>query len=429
LTAQVGTYRPVHSAHRHVLIAGASIAGPALAFWLVRYGFKVTIVERAPKLRLGGQNIDVRAAGREVAARMRLIDDIAALNTSEKGIRFVDGDLAIKGEFAADAFPDGNGPTAELEILRGDLAQLLVKRTEEAGVEYIFGDYITGVEESARAVTVQLNSGKKRTFDLVVAADGLHSRTRDLVFPKDEVYLKPLNLYIAYYTMPKIESDTPWATWSTLIGGRSIFLRPDASGRTRRACVCFISPPAGYTSLSVDEQKAIVRRKFEGASVESDRIINGLDYEHADFYFEQVAQVYAQRWSKGRVALVGDAACAPSPLSGMGTSLSFVGAYLLAGELAKSPDDHVAAFAGYEERMRPFASSAQKLPPGGPRVLNPTSQLGLSFLFGILRFASFLVSLGGMRYLIGALGRWSPSFRSKVDLPDYTAYEKPARRA
>ncbi|HEY5786591.1 MAG TPA: FAD-dependent monooxygenase [Microlunatus sp.] len=363
-----------------VLISGASIAGPALASWLHRYGFEVTVIERSVGLRSGGQNVDVRGAGREVARRMGLEDAIRAATTGEAGVRFVAADDRTIASFAAGS-SDSDGPTAELEILRGDLARLLVETASE--VEYVFGDHIVGLDDDGTRVKVAFAHGGPRSFDLVVAADGIRSSTRALVLG-DEPVVKPLGMYAAYLTIPRTATDTAWARWFNAPGGRTSTLRPDNVGTTR-ATLSFMSEPRGYERWDSAGQRDVLRQRFSGVGWEVPRILDALD--GSDVYFETISQVQAPRWSSGRTAVLGDAAYCASPISGMGTSLALAGAYVLAGELA-TRSDHVIAFAAYESIMRPYVDQAQQLPPGTPRLANPRTRAGIAGFNTILRIAS-----------------------------------------
>lgn len=373
---------------RVILISGASIAGPALAFWLHRYGQRPIVIERAESLRLGGQNVDVRGAGREVARRMGLEDAIRAASTGEKGLRFVDEHGAIKAEFPAGT-SDSGGFTAELEILRGDLARILYERTRDQ-TEYIFGDHITGLREHGGGITASFAKGGARAVDLVIAADGIRSHTRSLVFG-GEPELRQLGLYMAYFTIPRAASDTPWFRWYSALGGRAITLRPDNVGTTR-VMLSFVSEPRGYERLREDEQKGLLRRIFSDAGWEALRVLAALD-DAADLYFESIGQVRAPRWSCGRVALLGDAGYCASPVTGMGTSLALVGAYVLAGELARHADPRE-ALSSYERLMRPYVQKAQQLPPGVPKIAYPKTKLGITIFHTVLRLAARVQASG-----------------------------------
>ncbi|NQX17498.1 FAD-dependent monooxygenase [Rathayibacter sp. VKM Ac-2857] len=397
-----------------VLISGASIAGPALAFWLHRYGVETMIVERAPALRLGGQNVDVRGAGREVARRMGLEDDIRAATTGEVGTRFVGRGGRTLAEFPAGT-TDSGGATAELEILRGDLARLLVDRTAEHA-EYRYGDRITGIDDNGSGVTVSFEHAPDERFDLVVAADGIGSSTRRLVFGT-EPEIRSLGLETSYATIPRTAADDDWWRWYSAAGGRSITLRPDPHGTLRVALSQVIDRRLDRASTerrSLDEQRAHLRAVFGDAGWEAQRVLRGLD-EADDLYYEQIGQVHAPRWSSGRVALVGDAAYCASPVSGMGTSLSFAGAYVLAGELAAHVDPRD-GFAGYERIMRPYVTQAQQLPPGVPRVANPVSRLGVA-AFGLA------VKIAATPVIGRTMGRFFTPPADAIALPEYSHLE------
>jgi 2-polyprenyl-6-methoxyphenol hydroxylase-like FAD-dependent oxidoreductase len=389
------------------LISGASIAGPALAYWLTTYGWQVTIVERAHELRDGGQNIDVRGAGRTVARRMGIEDSIRDATTGELGTEFVRPDGRAVARFPAGT-SDTDGATAELEILRGDLARLLVDATPDS-VEYVFGDSITAVDDGDDRVKVSFDQGDDRSFDLVVIADGMNSRTRRLVFGSAPT-IRPLGLNTSYLTIPRTERDSDWARWYNAPGGRTMTLRPDTKG-TIRATLSFLSAPGAHDGLTPGEQKSLLREKFADAGWEAQRILAGLDHE-ADLYFEHIGQVKAPTWTSGRVALLGDAAYCASPVSGMGTSLALVGAYVLAGELAAHVD-HRDAFRGYERIMRPYVDQAQQLPPGAPRIANPRTRAGIAVL-------DTAAKIGASRAFSAIGGKLFSPPADKIDLPDYS---------
>jgi 2-polyprenyl-6-methoxyphenol hydroxylase-like FAD-dependent oxidoreductase len=365
---------------RKILISGASIAGPTLAFWLNRFGFATTIVERNDSLRLGGQNIDIKGAAQQIAQLMGIEDEIRAADTGELGVRFVDKNEITKAEL-----PKGESEigTSELEILRGDLAQILYNHTKD-DTEYLFGNQIVNLNEFENGVKVSFQNGEERTFDLVICADGIRSRTRFLIFG-DEPVVRFLNLYVSYFTIPKTPSDSRWARWYNATGSRVVFIRPDNVG-TARASFSFLSEPKGYEQKSLAEQKEILKQKFADAGWEATRILGALDND-TEIYFDGISQVIAPNWSKGRCAMTGDAAFCPSPLSGMGASLSMVGAYILAGELSRH-SDYKRAFAGYEKLLRPYVNEIQKLPPGVPHLAHPKSQIGISIFNTVINIIS-----------------------------------------
>lgn len=361
---------------RRILISGAGIAGPTLAWWLPRHGWHVTVVERAPGIRTAGQNIDVRGAAREVVRRMGLDDELAARGTGEVGTRFVDGQGHTIAAFPA-AASDTAGATAEREILRSQFAELLFERTR-AHTDYRFGDRIERIDDGPDQATVTFAGGRTERFDVVVLADGVNSRTRDSVF--GEVPRRPLGVSIAYYSIPRDAEDDDWWRWYNAPGGRTISLRPDNVGRIR----VMLTYRAGLGA----PDRLDLRRRFADAGGPATRVLRGLT-EADDLYGEALQQIRAPRWSAGRVALLGDAAWCATPVSGMGTSLAVVGAYTLAGALAAHTDP-ADAFAGYERRLRPYVERAQQLPPGTPKLAHPTSVAGVRVLRTALRLVDAL---------------------------------------
>jgi 2-polyprenyl-6-methoxyphenol hydroxylase-like FAD-dependent oxidoreductase len=388
-----------------VLISGASVAGPTLAYWLARNGITTTVIERFPELRSGGQSVDLRGAGRTVAQRMGIEDAVRKAGTGETGLQFVDDHGQVKAQFGSDAM-GGEGPTAELEILRGDLGKILFDRTRER-TEYIFGDQITGIDDDGHRVRVSFQHSADRDFDIVVLAEGLRSRTRSMVFG-NEVSIRDLGMYTSYFTIPRTESDAQWAQWNNAPGSRSVLLRPDNVGTTR-ATLSFMTDPRGYEDLPADEQKDVLRHTFSDAPFAA-RALDGLA-DSPDFYFESLGQVRMSRWSKGRVVLLGDAGYCASPISGMGTSLAMVGGYVLAGEIA-SHDDHRDAFASYESILRPYVEQAQKLAPGAPRIANPKTKLGVTTMNTVLGLASRIK-------IMSLFGKFASPPSDKIDLPNY----------
>jgi 2-polyprenyl-6-methoxyphenol hydroxylase-like FAD-dependent oxidoreductase len=393
----------------HVLISGAGVAGPALAHLLAAAGSTVTVVERFDGLRDTGHNVDIRGAAREVVRRMGLDEAVKAATTGETGTAFVDE----RGDVVA-AFPAGrsdtDGATAEVEILRGELARLLYERTRN-DVEYVFGDRITGLDDRPDGVTVTFDRSPERTFDLVVVADGFRSRTRDLAFPGART--TDLGLYMAYVTIPRTPADDDRWRWYNALRARQISLRPDNVG-TIRAYLAFLSDVRGLDELDAGDQALILRETFRDAGWVAERVLNGLG---EPFYFESIGQVRLPRWSSGHVALLGDAAWCASPLSGMGTSLALVGAYVLAGELT-TRDDHRDAFARFEATMRPYVERAQKLPPGTPRLAFPRTRTEVTLLRTALRIAA---SPPARR----AGGLFSPP-ADEIALPHYASFRPAA---
>ncbi|MFC8798704.1 FAD-dependent monooxygenase [Promicromonospora sp. NPDC057138] len=342
-----------------VLVAGASIAGPALAHWLHRRGAEVTVVERAPDLRPGGQAVDARGVAREVIRRMGLDEAVRAARTETAGAYTVDADGNVLETFRAED-DGGDGYISEIEILRGDLSQVLHDDTRD-GVEYVFGDRIAELTQDADGVDVAFAGGDRRRFDLVVGADGLHSALRAMVFGPHEQFVRHLGLVLAFYSVPNEFGLDRWVyDYQHRESGRSALLRPIHDATQAMAMFSFPSADFDVDHRDVAAQKALLRERTAGLGWLSPRVLAHLD-DTPDFYLDQVAQVVMDRWSNGRVGLLGDAAFSSSPMSGGGTGLALVGAYLLAGELATAGWDPEAGFAGYEARMRPFVEANQEI--------------------------------------------------------------------
>lgn len=397
---------------QHVLVTGASIAGPTLAFWLDRAGYDVSVVERAPELRLGGQNIDVRGTGREVLRRMNLDETLLANGTTEEGTRFVDEKGRTIAAFAA-GDGDSDGPTAELEILRGQFAKILV---EHAGPDtvYRYSDHVTGVEQDAEGVDVTFSGGSVERFDLVFFADGIRSSSRELVFPR-EVDTRAVGLYTAYGVLPRSISDDAWWRWFNAPGSRVAGLRPDNLGTTRFS-LSWVSESKGYEYARQDDLVDALRETFGDVGWEVPRILDSLGPD-SELYIDYLAQVHAPRWSDGRVALVGDAAWCATPLSGMGTTLSVTGAYILAGELARS-GSHRSAFEAYDRLMRPLVEKVQDLPPGVPRLAHPKTAAAVAVMRAVLRIA-------GSKPVRSITSRLMGPDAATLDLPDYDFARNP----
>ncbi|WP_115048851.1 FAD-dependent monooxygenase [Xanthomonas arboricola] len=365
-----------------ILITGASVAGNTVAWALARHGFDVTVVEQAEQFRDGGQNIDVRGVGREVLQRMGL--ERAALDhgTGEEGTAWVDEHGHAAATFKTDDI-DGDGPTAELEILRGDLARLLYDAARQKA-EYRFGDRIASIADDGNAAAVRFQSGRSDRFDAVIVAEGVGSATREMVFP-GENDPRWMDLTIAYFTIPRTADDDRLWRWYHTTGGRSISLRPDRHGTTR-AMLSLQKPAEGEQDWDVATQKAYLHERFADAGWQAARVLDGMGSTD-DFYFDALRQVRLPRWHAGRVVLTGDAAWCATPLAGIGATLAVTGGYVLANEIARAATLEQ-AFAAYADAMRPMVEQGQGVPRIGPRLMNPHSRLGIQLLHGALKLAS-----------------------------------------
>jgi 2-polyprenyl-6-methoxyphenol hydroxylase-like FAD-dependent oxidoreductase len=360
--------------NRTVLISGASIAGPALAYWLHRRGFSTTVVEQARSLRPGGQAVDVRGVAREVVERMGVMAQVRRDSVDERGLAFVDRAGRRAATMPAELF-GGEGIVAEIEIMRGDLTRILFEATRDR-TEYLFGDRIVELTSGDDGVKVVFASGAARTFDLVVGADGVHSGVRALAFGPETDYIRHLGAYTAYFTVPDTGDLDNWFLMHNAPGGRVAGIRPERGG-TAKAMLSFTSQPLRYPRGDIRQQQEILAGAFAGVGWRVPSLLDAM-WDAPDFYFDTICQVHVERWWRGRVALIGDAGYCGSPLTGLGTSMSLVGAYVLAGELASTPDDHEGAFARYQDELRAYVADCQKLPPGGVNGFAPRSQAMIS---------------------------------------------------
>lgn len=392
------------SLSKNVLISGASIAGPALAYWLGRYGFQPTVVELAPALRDGGQAVDFRGETHlTVLEHMGVLAELRRIQTGGSPMRFVDEHgrplLNLPAEFAG----------GDVEVLRGDLARVLYERSRPH-TEYIFGDSITSLTETAGGVQVTFRHSAPREFDLVIGADGLHSNVRRLAFGPEESFVRHLGYYAATWQLPNdlglgrgsVGYNTPGRLAS--IGGD----HRDAA--KARAFFVFASPQATYDRHDLEQQKALIIKAFAGLRWEVPRLLDSLR-EAPELYFDSISRADVHAWSAGRIGLVGDAACGAT-IGGMGTGTGVVAAYVLAGELALANGDHRAAFTRYEDAMRGYAQGCQK---GGSRTgkfLAPGTTIGLRIRNGLLSRRSFLNWMLKEGQKISAIGL--PDYRSQL---------------
>jgi 2-polyprenyl-6-methoxyphenol hydroxylase-like FAD-dependent oxidoreductase len=336
-----------------VLVSGASVGGPVLAYWLGRHGFEVTVVERAPAPRKGGQAIDIRGAALTVADRMGVLEQVRALRTTMRGMSMVDGEGNEIMRNTEATLSGGSFDSPDVEIMRDDLNAILIGAT---GAEYLYGDSIATLTQDAHGVDVTFESGRQGRYDYVVGADGLHSNVRRLAFGPEERFLEHLGMYVSIFTADNFLGLDHWQIWHYEDGvGGAVF--GDRDPAVMRVNLGFSAGPISYDHRDVEQQKSLLQEHCSAMRWEGPRLLEAM-WKSDDFYFDAMAQTKMERWSTGRVALVGDAGYCASPLSGQGTSLAMVGAYVLAEELAANPDT---AFDRYEEHMRPFVAKNQAL--------------------------------------------------------------------
>ncbi|GIM90170.1 FAD-dependent monooxygenase [Paractinoplanes toevensis] len=350
-----------------VLISGAGVAGPALALGLRRRGFDVTIVERAPALRVGGYKVDVRGAGTEVLKRLGVYDACRALDCGMKQITYVKKDGRPIAALPASLLMGRRGD--DIELMRGDIGQVLYDETA-ADVEYVFGDSITGLTDGPEGVDVAFERGAPRRFDYVVGADGLHSNTRRLAF--GEVEPVHLGAYISIFEAPN-HLGIDREEFMYFRPGRLAFAYAMGPDQPAKVGLTFASPPLDYDRRAVVAQKALVKEAFSGLGWETDRFLESIDAA-GDFYFDSLSQVHLKGWSSGRVVLLGDAAHCPSPSSGQGTSLALVGAYVLAETLGKP-----GGFDEYEATLRPYVEKNMEFGRKMAKDMVPGGRLAIAF--------------------------------------------------
>jgi 2-polyprenyl-6-methoxyphenol hydroxylase-like FAD-dependent oxidoreductase len=346
-----------------ILISGAGVAGLTLAYWLKQFGMIPTLVEKHPCLRTGGYKIDLRGAGLEVLKRMGLYPAISAARTTISKAICIDDNGRQVTEMSADL----SGTRLEgvdLEIMRGNLLRIL--REAAADVECLFGDSIEKISETTNGVHVVFEKHESRTFDLVIGADGLHSTVRRLVFGEEARFARESGVYVSVFSFPNFLNlkDCEIEHFSLR---KYVNLYCDRASSSATATIAFSTPKA-FRSRDAKQQQDLILETFASSQWEVPKIL-ALMQESTDFYFDATAQIHMPCWSKGRVALVGDAAYSATPFSGQGTSIAIVGSFVLAGELSEAQGDFSIGFARYETLMRPFIQKNQKLANMGIKIM------------------------------------------------------------
>ncbi|WP_217369912.1 FAD-dependent monooxygenase [Nonomuraea antri] len=355
-----------------ILISGGGVAGPALAYWLNRYGFRTTIVERAPALRDGGYAVDFRGeAHLSVLRKMGVLRDVEQAQTHMGAMWNVNEAGKKLAAMPQDLF------AGDVEILRGDLVRILHQATADR-TEYMFGDSVTELSQDAAGVLVRFERAAPRRFDLVIGADGLHSTVRSLAFGPESDFSTYLGLHCAVFTTSNfLGLDHSGQAYNT--PGKLVALYSARQNTEAKAVFWFGSPALDYDRHDVGQQQRLLAEAYAGVGWQAPRLLKEMR-QADDFYFDSISQVRLDSWSRGRVALLGDAAACPSPLSGMGTGLAMVGAYVLAGELADAGGDHRVAFARYEQAVREYAEGCQRSAVGVSKWMVPENRFMAWFM-------------------------------------------------
>lgn len=393
------------------LISGASLAGPALAYWLHVTGWDVTLVERSRKLRLGGYPIDVRGSAAEIAIRMGIHDEMVAERQRHLPTRILRPDGKLLTKFSIYDLT-ANVNAVDVELPRGALTRILYDVTKDK-VEYVFGDSVTGLRGTADGIDAEFLHRAPERFDIVIGADGIHSTTRRLLFGPEEDYVRHLGPLVAIWDLPEgvVSGDVNYVYSNP---GRTILADVPATG-VGRMFTTFLHPDPGSIDVS-DPQVAVdlVREAFRDDRWElSARLVDTISTAD-DVFFDTVSQVRMDSWHRGRAVLVGDAAFAPAFLSGQGTSIAMMGAYILASELvmAETPE---AAFAAYDTKLRPFVEKNQALALRPDSAVMSRTEESLRARNKRFKRARWIVKLGLSRLLTRHVREAS----NDLDVTDY----------
>jgi 2-polyprenyl-6-methoxyphenol hydroxylase-like FAD-dependent oxidoreductase len=366
-----------------ILISGAGIAGPTLAYWLKRADFVPTLLDQAPALRSGGYVIDFWGLGYDIAERMDLVSAILREGYRIREMRIVDAAGRHISGVGTKVFVELTGGRY-VTIGRSALSQLLFDTVKD-GTETIFGDEIVALDERHSHVAVQFKSGGERHFDLVIGADGLHSAVRRLAFGPQERFEKQLGYVVAVfeadgYRPRNVDVYVTYSEPGRMVG--RVSLRDD------KTLILLVFADDSDTPMhDLATQKALLRAQFGGSGWECPHILAALDAA-GELYVDRVSQIRMPRWSRGRIALVGDAAYCVSLVAGQGSALAMTGAYILAGEFAKAEGRHDEAFASYEKILRDFIGRKQQRAERFVSAFAPKTRLGLWFRNLVIKTAA-----------------------------------------
>lgn len=396
-----------------ILISGASIAGPVLAYWLTRYGFDVTVVERAPTLRkTGGHAVDLFRPAMEISAQMGVLPRIEALATGTDRLTFYrEGrtqatEIDLTKIYAASS-------DQHVEIMRDDLSEIYYDAARN-DVEYLFGDSITSIDHDGE---VTFEHAPTRSFDVIVGADGLHSNVRRLIFGDEAGLTRFLGGYLAVLSAPKSLVERGEMLGHIGVGRFAAIYTADHLDDTRVVFMFRSKEEFDYDYHDALRQKELLRDAFTGMHPQVDSWLTELD-RTPTFYFDSITQLRTDRWSRRRVTLVGDAGYCPGPAVGGSTSLAVLGAYVLAGELARAEGDHLRAFAAYELQMRDPVHRSRMFARGAAKGIIPGSRLGV---WALTRGAQLISAMpGSLSVALAKLNKQGVRMHDSMPVPDYT---------
>jgi 2-polyprenyl-6-methoxyphenol hydroxylase-like FAD-dependent oxidoreductase len=390
-----------------IAINGAGVAGPTLAYWLHRCGHETTLIEKAPHLRTGGYVIDFWGVGYTMAERMGILPDVLKAGYAVEELRLVNTAGRKTGGFSTKVFSrmvDGRFTS----LPRGDLAAAIY-RTIEGRVETLFGNGITGLEEYETGIRASFEHGPERDFDLVIGADGLHSKIRELTFGPEGQFERQLGYWVAAFNIENYQprDDLVYVSYTT--PGRQVARFTLRDGQTMFLFVFTTEHMGGPEPRNLAERKALLHQIFDDDGWECPQILKAMN-DVEDIYFDSVSQIRIDTWHKGRVMLIGDAASCASLLAGEGTGLAMTEAYVLAGELHRAKGDYHEAFRRQEQLLRPFVEGKQDSAKDFASSFAPKTAFGV----WIRNQATKLMTIGPVADLL--MGR---SLCDDVDIPDY----------
>ncbi|MCK8645487.1 FAD-binding domain [Mycobacterium colombiense] len=392
-----------------IAIVGAGIAGPTLAYWLSRYGHEPTLIEKAPRLRTGGYIVDFWGGGYAVAERMGLTAELHATGYAVREVRLVDRNSKRVGGFSAEPFRR-NVDDRFVTVPRGDLSATIYRSIDDRA-ETLFGESVSAIEQLDSGVRVTLEGGGSRRFDLLIGAGGIHCPVRELVFGPQSRFETDLGYRVAAFEAEGYQPRDELVYLAYTQPGRMVARFAMRDEKTMFLFVFTAHHMGDPDPQDVSQAKSTLRRVFGNVGWECPEILRRLDGA-ADVYFDRTSQIVMDRWSDGRVALIGDAAAAVSLLAGEGTGLAMVQAYTLAGELNRAGADYADAFRSYERQLRPIVEARQRSARAFATMFAPKTALGLwtrnqaSKLLNIQRLADRVVR---------------SEFRDDIALPEYAA--------